>query len=438
MLKKFSFLFSMLLMMTILSGNGLSLNNIGTKSIAIGGAYISLAEDATAVYWNPARLSAQKTHLLAFATDIIPMTSYKNDDMNIDTETEMNHYISPNFFANYNLGKFALGFGAFVPSGIGTDWNGEDLLAFNGPAYLDPSQTIPNPYAEKVFEWKSEIAVLDFSPACAYKINDRISLGAALNIYYGMLNLKRPEDMLDVTSNPGTPQSGTDHMMDTQTAFDVTGMGYGATIGLAWECLLLENLNFGLTYRTPSTVEFEGDADIDLQGVGKKDAEMDIEWPTWIGFGSSYKFNEKLTLAFDLHYSDWSSVDTLVAKIKDMPDGQGGTYTRIQKMPQNWEAKTQIRLGASYMLSECLTLRSGYYYDPAPAPDETLNILFPSSTNHVGTMGFSYKFNKKFSMDFASEYLFGAERDVEQAEHNMPGKHQMDILTFSLGLKYCL
>ena len=78
-------------------------------------------------------------------------------------------------------------------------------------------------------------------------------------------------------------------------------------------------------------------------------------------------------------------------------------------------------------------LRLGYYYDPAPAPDETLNVLFPSSTNHVGTIGVGHTFGK-YTVNAAAEYLFGAERDVEQGSHNqVPGIHHLDVFAFSIG-----
>jgi len=103
-----------------------------------------------------------------------------------------------------------------------------------------------------------------------------------------------------------------------------------------------------------------------------------------------------------------------------------------------WEDALQIRVGLEYLVSKSLVLRGGYYYDPAPAPDETLNVLFPSSTNHAATGGLSYKFGQ-MCVTGAAEYLFGAERDIEMnAENAMPGVHQMDIFAFSLGFTYLL
>lgn len=47
----------------------------------------------------------------------------------------------------------------------------------------------------------------------------------------------------------------------------------------------------------------------------------------------------------------------------------------------------QIRFGMDYKASKSNALRAGYYNDPAPDPDETVNILFPSITNNVITFG---------------------------------------------------
>jgi long-chain fatty acid transport protein len=88
-----------------------------------------------------------------------------------------------------------------------------------------------------------------------------------------------------------------------------------------------------------------------------------------------------------------------------------------------------------YQPTPCMAVRGGWYYDPAPAPDETLNILFPSSTNSVLTGGLAYT-KGKFLIELAGEYLFGVERNVAAADHNMPGTHEMDVLAASIGLGY--
>jgi long-chain fatty acid transport protein len=81
-------------------------------------------------------------------------------------------------------------------------------------------------------------------------------------------------------------------------------------------------------------------------------------------------------------------------------------------------------------------VRTGYYYDPAPGPDETANILLPSFTYNVFTLGSTYQFGQ-LGLDFSFEYLAGTDRDVEPSSlGNMPGSHGMDIIIFSLGATY--
>lgn len=191
--------------------NGLSLNSIGTKAFGMGGAFVALADDPSAIHWNPAGMAGQKNAVMLFMTDVIPMPVYKLDAYGIDAEGVSNHYISPNFMAVYNYDKFAFGLGAYVPAGLGSEWDGADLTAFGGPAYFDPGHTMANPYAGKEFDWMSKIAVFNIAPAVAYNFNDTFKLGATLNIFYGMFEMKRGEDMIDLF--PTIP--GPDQMLDT-------------------------------------------------------------------------------------------------------------------------------------------------------------------------------------------------------------------------------
>jgi len=152
-----------------LFANGLSLNSIGARALGMGGAMVGLADDPTAIYWNPAGLAGQNSSLYAFGTDIIPFGTYKFATYGIDAKTKTNNYASPNLFANYNMGKLALGLGIFVPAGLGAEYKGADLIPISG----------------EDLEWMSKIAVIDIAPTVAYKINDMFSFGLTGNIFYG-------------------------------------------------------------------------------------------------------------------------------------------------------------------------------------------------------------------------------------------------------------
>ncbi len=392
--------------------NGLSLNSVGSRALGMGGAFVGLANDATALYWNPAGLAGQQSSILVFGSDIIPAATYKMDIANIDATTNTKHYISPNAFFNYNLGKLSIGVGVYVPAGLGAEWDATDFGFPSGNDFL------------------SKIGVINFSPGVAYQVTDQFSVGVALNVYYAMFDMSQPVVV---------PTVGVFQFEETST-----GMGYGATIGLKYD--INKMFSLGATFRTKTKVTMNGTAKnpaFKAYNAPESEFDRDVTWPTWIAGGVAIRPNDKLTIALDGQYSMWSENKELVAKYKNAvwngamttvdADGDRGDTFEL-----NWKDALQIRVGAEYLVSKSVMLRGGYYYDPAPAPDETVNVLFPSSTNHVATVGASYK-TGSFCFTGAFEHLFGAERNIElNATNAMPGVHQMDINAFSLGLTYFL
>ena len=93
--------FSLFVLLSVLCGfslvnlnaNGLNLNGVGSKAIAMGGAFIGLADDYSAVYWNPAGLVQMKEANFSLSViDIIPNSSYQFDMYGISAETESKMY----------------------------------------------------------------------------------------------------------------------------------------------------------------------------------------------------------------------------------------------------------------------------------------------------------------------------------------------------------
>jgi long-chain fatty acid transport protein len=398
--------------------NGLSLNSVGTRALGMGGAFVGLANDGSAIYWNPAGLTGQASSVQLYYTGIMPSANYTMDLASIDASTNSKLYMAPGLFANYTMGKWAFGLGVFVPAGLGTDWNAEDLY---GPTAAGK-------------ELLSEIGVVSISPAVAYQIKDKFSLGLTVNIYYGMFDLKQPVDGSAL---------GLGYQQFSETS---DGTGVGVTIGAKYD--FSDAFSAGLSFRTSTKVAMSGDATntmfpqipnmppAAMPGPETSSFSRDVTWPMWIAGGIAYKPTQCLTITFDAQYSQWSELDVLVAEYDDaywkaVMEAGGDNEFHLK-----WEDAVQIRLGGEYMLNKAVALRLGYYYDPAPAPDETVNVLFPSSTNHAFTAGFGY-YGEKIFVEAGMEYLYGAERDIElNATNEMPGLHQMDVFAFSIGIGY--
>jgi long-chain fatty acid transport protein len=421
------YLLSVMLILTMsVFANGLSLNSIGTKAFGMGGAFVAVSDDPSAIHWNPAGLAGQKSSVLLFLTDVYPFPTYEFEMYGVEAEgkTGAMKYISPNLMAVYSYEKFGFGIGAYVPAGLGSEWDGADLTAFGGPATWGP---YTNLFAGKKFEWMSKIAVFNIAPAIGYSVNDFFKLGAAMNFFYGMFEMKRGEDMLNNFSG----QPGADGMLDTQTAMEIDGIGIGATFSA-----MIDNgwNSIGFTYKTPVTVDMEGT--MEIENMGEYDMSLEVTWPAWYGAGLAFKpFDKKLIITSDIQMTNWKELETLYAKISDMQTPYG-VMDIEQEMHLEWHDAVQLRFGIQSFINEKLTARVGYYFDPAPAPERTLNILFPSSTNQAYTAGFSYSVNN-LNIDFGAEYLFGEERNVMiPSGENMPGVHQMDVFAYSLGFVY--
>ena len=425
-MKKVFSLLVVLMFVGSMFANGLSLNSVGPKALGMGGAFVGLANDGSAIYWNPAGLLGQDNAVNLSGTDIIPIGNYNYTAAGVDADQIKNNYMSPDLFANYSMDKMAFGLGIYVPAGLGAEYEGKDLQNFTAIPGLYPG--------DPDIEWMSKIAVISLSPAFAYQVSDNWSFGVAANVYYGMFDIKRFGANL-----PNAAGSYTSYQYEESS----TGLGYGATIGTMYK--FSDKVKVGFTYRSSVTVDMSGTAEngampliagsMALTAPDETDFDREVTWPTWIAGGIALTPTEKMTLTFDLQWSDWKALDELETEFEDTTWATILGSTGDDKFILNWESQTQVRLGMEYMVMDNMAVRTGWYYDPAPAPDETLNILFPSGTYSVLTGGLGYQMGN-LNFDFGTEYLFGADRHVSAALHNMPGTHSIDIFAFALGVGY--
>ena len=391
-----------------LSANGLNLNGLGSKAIAMGGAFIGQADDYSAIFWNPAGLSQMKNSSLTFfVTDLIPSGTYKFSMMGVDAKTKTAMYPSGSiaYFKPINE-KLLIGIAAYVPSGTGAKWDGEDLKAFS---------------KNVAYKWESFMAVVTVSPVVAYKINDMFSLGATLNLNYGMMKIKRPGI--------------------GQYTEDLSGFAFGATIGALIKPI--DRLGIGLTLRTPTKVKFSGDAEMasaSLYGLSTtSEAEREATWPLWLGLGLSFKATDKLTVNADAQFTNWKKIDTIGITYDDAVWQASKAHPQLgaafnNDFVLNWKDAIQWRFGLEYAISEKLAMRAGYYIDPSPSPADTLNILLPEIAYNVITVGFGYK-TDKINLDFCFEALMGKDQE-SPLTGKMPGTHGMSILVPNIALTY--
>ena len=147
-MKKGKLLLAIVAMLAFLSSmslaNGLNLNGLGARAVAMGGAFVGLADDFSAVYWNPAGAAFfGKKYFGVSGFAILPSMGYKFDLAMIDAKAPSKMY--PGGMAAYYhpiSDKMVAGISVYSPSGLGMQWDGEDFANISGPPNFFPNPNI--------------------------------------------------------------------------------------------------------------------------------------------------------------------------------------------------------------------------------------------------------------------------------------------------------
>lgn len=393
---------------TGLMANGLNLNGTGAKSDAMGGAFVGLANDFSAAYWNPAGLAQiTKASFSLYGAAILPQGTYVFSPAGVDAKSKAKAYMIPGLGYFQPVGKrVVVGIYVYAPSGAGSDWTGADLAALSGG---------------KPFRWHSMLGIFTASPSIAVKVTDKILLGATVDVNYGLLDMAQPFALGQYTE-------------------ELRGMSVGGTFGVLVKPV--EQFSFGVTYKLPFTAKLKGDVTIPAAPLVGASSDVDTgtrkaTWPMWLAGGVAIKPVKGLTFTADAQYTNWKKMQTIPITFADPTwnavFGPGGNFDRVDELL--WKNTTMFRFGAEYYVTKDFALRGGYTLDPSPGPIETQNVLLPEFKYNWITFGFGFN-SEHFVIDAAIQYGKGADVTVPLGEGAMPGVHGMKMWVPSLDFTY--
>lgn len=433
---------------------GLCVPGVGATASGMGGAFVGLADDYSAVAWNPAGiLQIQGTEATVSAQDVTSIAS--RDGMVLFNGLEgdgdggrfatqpvratsaMDQLVAPGVFLYTSPGFLGglfdkVGICAYTLADYGVKWDGSDVA---DEIVLGP-RSFTNTFREGAPpDYESRIRAYSISPVVAKKLTSSLSIGISGHALYSHFLLTDGgwADSVKFVDNPSPqPDEWNLYLYPYQMEEDVVGWTYGATVGLLYQAS--PGVSIGATARTPMKVTLEGDVNVRSTAheyeSPKQTENFDFTFPAWAGLGLAYRnfLFDGMTLTGDVQWTQWSAVDEIVRNVgTELPNGLGTTKL-------NWEDTIDLGVGLNYRLSRSISLVGGYGRVASPSPDETYNFLLPLANRNNVSMGVRVR-RDVWRFDVSLAYGIGDARQISGSA-TMDGKHLEDLLVPSLALTY--
>lgn len=363
---------------TLIYAGGFQINEHGARAMSMGGAFTAVANDPSAIFFNPAGLAQLKgTHLMLGATFITPSSSFRGPAPAVTEYKMVKQVFYPiNLYGSYQLSKnVVVGLGVNNPYGLGTKWDDNWVARF--------------------VTTESDLKTFFITPTVSYKISDDISVGWGLDYVYSQVTLKRKADLAPFAGEADVKLSG-------------SGTGVGYRFGLLAK--LTNELSVGFSFRSDVKISFEGTAETkgpqQLQAnLPNGDVKTELTTPQNLTLGVAYKVRPDLLVSADFQWVAWSSYRNLNVDFVDpkWPD---------LSSPRNYFDTYIVRLGGEYNLLSNVDLRGGIFFDKNPVRDPYLDPTLPDADRIGFNFGFGYKVNENIKVDVAYMFLRFAERTI--------------------------
>lgn len=374
-------LLALLMIDTTLATDGYFQNGFGMIQQGRGGAGVALPMDTFAAAINPAGLVFVGNRIDFGITLFRPIRQaeiignqlppgYPNVNGGYDGGGNKNYYVPEIGFSRLLSPKLAVGVAVYGNGGMDTTYTTPIPLLGSTNAGVDVQQMF-------------------LSPSVSYKLNDRNSIGVALNVVgqqfhaLGLQNFATPSYSI----SPG----------------NVSNQGYSTSFGsgfrVGWLSEVGHGVKLGATYQSRTYMSLFDR----YKGLFAEGGDFDI--PANFAGGISVKVRPRVTLALDVERILYGQVKSIANSDANQaplgaPNGPGF----------GWHDITVEKTGFDFKVSSALTLRTGYNHaQPVFDGSQTFfNILAPGVVQHHVSFGGTWQLNERQELTLAYIHAFKA------------------------------
>jgi len=390
-----------------------SFSNPGARSMGFGGAFVALADDATAAFANPAglvQLAAPEVSLevrrWSYSTPFTRSGRLTGQPSGVGLDTEPgvrrssfdNDLTGLSFLSFvYPKEKWSIAFYRHLLADFEANFETQGLFA-EGPGPLDTFR-LPDRRDRTKFE------IVTYGLSGAFKILEDLSLGLGLTYFDGLLEGGQNHYLWDEDSLEGYfgPTSFLPERFVRGSVFSADGSDFGFNAGLLWR--VTDTWSLGSFYRQGPGFELDfaligGPAsdDPDTPPGTRHSFTSPIDYPDVYGAGLAYRSpGGYVTLSFEWDHVEYSTIfDSLgeTASGEFIADGDefhlGGEYVFLRSQP-------------------LFALRAGIWRDPNHQVESDLDSDLLEGLTGLGAdelhyaIGFGAAF-KKFQLDLAADF----------------------------------
>lgn len=364
------------------------------SALGLGRAYAGMGVDGTDVsglYYNPATMTLHTGTQAQFGFVGVGLNldyNAKDGGSDHDENGRKHPEAVPNLFISHQINDVTwIGFGFTVPFGLSTEYGENWEQSGEGT--------------------EAKIAVYDFNPSFAWKLSDKVSLGAGISYQYVKA---------DLGFNWTELSAG---MAYTK----VSGDAWGWNVGAMWTPV--ENVRFGVSYRSAvghtvnGTLNTDNNIKVPVGGIivalpTSMNAQVSMDAPAWAMLSAAWDVNDWLSLYGTMRWADWSSFKALTIETKSVPFAS----------EKNWKDTYLYSVGYDARINSFWTLRGGIAYETSTIDDKyTRTGTIPDADRWWFAIGSSFHWTKDCQTDVGFAHLHGVhERSLYNSKHEEIGK----------------
>lgn len=369
---------------------GISLYEVGTADVGLAAAgYAARAQDAATILTNPAGMTRLAGNQLTLGAQAL------HADLGFSIGDATSPALGGGAGGN-PIGWFPGG-GAFYSHSVSPDLKlGIALTGNFGSAVKYDSG-----WAGRYYVQEGTLLGVSILPSVAWRVNDRLSLGAALNVMRGTFETK-----VAVNNIVGP---------DGQLSLEDNAWGVGANLGLLYETS--PGSRFGITYTSPVNLDFRAPASFSGLGPGLQalltsrgliDANVDLGMTVPQGVMASvyHELDSRWAILGNVGWQQWSKFGRVDVGV-DSNDPVG--LTSNLEFKDTWH----VAAGAQYRHSDAWTLTAGVAYDSAFQDNAHVAVALPANAAWRFGVGGQKQESPAFRWGWSLEYVHGGDMNVD-------------------------